>query len=234
MAVRQYGEVEEMPPEHHALRIGGDPDDSILKHWTGPVGKEEIRRQMSGAEQYHTKPHNRLALLERLPKGGVVAEIGVLEAKFSRMIYDTCEPRKLHLIDPWKWQPDEKYSDPKNAEQDVQDKRYAVARLNMQGCAGVHFHRLMSHDAVSRFANGELDWAYIDGNHGYDVVKKDLELYAPKIKSGGLLCGHDYADLYECGGVKRAVDEVCQEHGWVMTMCTTDRWPSFALKRKGE
>ena len=33
---------------------------------------------------------------------------------------------------------------------------------------------------------------YIDGAHDYDSVLQDIELYYPKIKSGGLICGHDY------------------------------------------
>ena len=37
-----------------------------------------------------------------------------------------------------------------------------------------------------------LDFIYIDGDHKYYGVKLDIELYYPKVKSGGLFGGHDY------------------------------------------
>ena len=46
---------------------------------------------------------------------------------------------------------------------------------------------------------------YIDGNHTYEVFKKDLEGYVPKIKHGGIISGHDYCDFWP--GVPRALDE---------------------------
>ena len=44
---------------------------------------------------------DRQALLERLPTGGVVAELGVDRGGFSRQILDTTAPATLHLVDVW-------------------------------------------------------------------------------------------------------------------------------------
>ncbi|EKP0309979.1 hypothetical protein JGK42_003926, partial [Aeromonas veronii] len=44
---------------------------------------------------------NRQALLERLPKQGIVAELGVAAGGFSRQIMALSQPQQLHLIDPW-------------------------------------------------------------------------------------------------------------------------------------
>jgi hypothetical protein len=33
---------------------------------------------------------------------------------------------------------------------------------------------------------------YVDGCHLPEAVQKDLELYACKVKSGGIVAGHDY------------------------------------------
>ncbi len=54
-----------------------------------------------------------------------------------------------------------------------------------------------------------VDLLFIDGDHHYEAVKKDIELYAPLVGSEGLICGHDYDDSRRhCGlQVKRAVDE---------------------------
>jgi hypothetical protein len=43
-------------------------------------------------------PH-RLTLLQRLPAGGVVAEVGTLHGEFAREILHTVRPREIHLID---------------------------------------------------------------------------------------------------------------------------------------
>jgi len=49
-----------------------------------------------------------------------------------------------------------------------------------------------------------LDFIYIDGNHQYNYVKKDIELARQFVRKGGVISGHDYV----LGGVRRAVDEI--------------------------
>ena len=48
------------------------------------------------------------------------------------------------------------------------------------------FIRAYSEEAVVGIPGG-LDFVYIDGNHSYDFVKRDVELYGPKLKLGGIL-----------------------------------------------
>jgi predicted O-methyltransferase YrrM len=56
-----------------------------------------------------------------------------------------------------------------------------------------------------QFENESLDFVFIDGDHSYKGVKKDLAGWFPKIKKGGIMAGHDYNEL-SCG-VRQAVDE---------------------------
>ena len=71
----------------------------------------------------------------------------------------------------------------------------------------VVIHRSASADAAAQFEDASLDWVYVDGNHLYDYVWADLELFAPKIRPGGLLAGDDYgAAGWWDDGVRRAVD----------------------------
>ena len=51
-----------------------------------------------------------------------------------------------------------------------------------------------------------LDFIYIDGNHAYDHIKKDIELAGQLVKKGGVIGGHDIGSL----GVDRAVKEFCE------------------------
>lgn len=50
-----------------------------------------------------------------------------------------------------------------------------------------------------------FDMAFIDSDHSYECCAADIAFWHPLIRSGGLLCGHDY---FEFAGVKKAVDEV--------------------------
>lgn len=58
---------------------------------------------------------------------------------------------------------------------------------------------------VDRFADGSVDMLFVDGRHDYHHVKKDLELWAPKVKAGGVISGHDFHPDWP--GVVRAVEE---------------------------
>lgn len=54
----------------------------------------------------------------------------------------------------------------------------------------------------------KVDMVFIDGDHEYAEVKRDIELYRPLIEDGGLLCGHDYP----WPGVWKAVGELVPNH----------------------
>jgi predicted O-methyltransferase YrrM len=40
----------------------------------------------------------------------------------------------------------------------------------------------------------KLDFAFIDGDHTYDGVKRDFEMYSPLIRDGGLIAFHDICE----------------------------------------
>ncbi len=46
-------------------------------------------------------------------------------------------------------------------------------------------------NTVINFQDNSLDFVYIDGAHDYDNVYNDLSHWYPKIKSDGIICGHD-------------------------------------------
>jgi hypothetical protein len=167
----------------------------------------ELISKLTGARRF---------LLAMLPKHLVGAEIGVHVGDFSQQIMDVVFPRELHLIDPWEYQPSAIY---KNAlyggaakgGQGEMDERYSNVcnRFDQQIHAGqVKVHRGYSIDVLEQFPDEYFDWVYIDGNHLYEYVKKDLEVSLRKIKPGGFIAGDDYTDGgWWGGGVKTAVDE---------------------------
>jgi len=67
-------------------------------------------------------------------------------------------------------------------------------------------HRGSTHDLHTLFKDESIDFLFIDADHSYEAVRKDIELWFPKVKTGGIISGHDYTTLYGYG-VVRAVDE---------------------------
>jgi len=58
--------------------------------------------------------------------------------------------------------------------------------------------------AKEKIDDNSIDLLFIDGNHSYKQVKRDLENYWPKVKIGGVLMGHDS----HLSGVIKALREV--------------------------
>ena len=130
---------------------------------------------------------DREALLSLLPKGGIVAEVGVLRGEFSGVIARTCQPDKFHLID---------------------------IDLSPLGAVPmpVETHEGDSSTILASFEPGYFDWLYIDGDHSYDAVSKDLRAAHRALKSGGFLMCNDYSNWCSAAavpyGVARAVNEL--------------------------
>jgi predicted O-methyltransferase YrrM len=170
---------------------------------------------------------DRVALLKALPAGAVGAEIGVDQGEFTQLILQHAQPAVLHLVDNWATR---RYND---AKADAVKARFAERIADGR----VVLHRALSLQAVGDFADASLDWIYIDSSHAYDVTAGELRAYAPKMKPGGIIAGHDYSmGNWEKGfryGVIEAVHEFCVRDGWELLYLTiepTER-QSFALRK---
>jgi predicted O-methyltransferase YrrM len=60
-----------------------------------------------------------------------------------------------------------------------------------------------SPEAAEWFPDHMFDFVFIDADHSFVAVVKDIISWRPKVKHGGLLCGHDYG---VDAGVAEAVD----------------------------
>jgi hypothetical protein len=69
----------------------------------------------------------------------------------------------------------------------------------------VNIVRSLSWEAASNFKDSSIAVCYIDADHEYDSVKKDIDAWWPKMKSGGYFCGDDYTKGFP--GVQKAVKE---------------------------
>lgn len=143
-------------------------------------------------------------LKEYYPTGEVIGvEVGFWKGDFGKLMLDN-DPR-LHWIavDPY-----EEYGK-RRRKQPQWDGIYEKVRNKLSVHEGrITFIRERSENGVAKVPDN-VHFVWIDGNHDYDVVKKDIELYEKKVRSGGILSGHDYHHQR----IKDAVDEYAEEHG---------------------
>jgi len=64
---------------------------------------------------------------------------------------------------------------------------------------------MTSLEAAAQFVDESIDFVYIDANHRYEDVCDDIKAWLPKVKDGGLIGGHDYAEP-SCGVQEAVID----------------------------
>lgn len=88
--------------------------------------------------------------------------------------------------------------------QGAMDRLFNVVSFNLEKFQGrASLIREKSWLAADGFQDKTFDLVYIDGDHTYEGVMKDLAAWYPKVKKGGIICGDDIG----WPGVKKAVDE---------------------------
>jgi hypothetical protein len=116
----------------------------------------------------------------------VGAEIGVERGEYAEIICKGSKA-KLYCVDSW-----QSYGDYRvHRSQSKLDNFYGETKKRLKHY-NVEIIRKFSMDAVKDFENGSLDFVYIDGNHEYRYIVDDLVEWSKKVRSGGIVSGHDY------------------------------------------
>lgn len=145
-------------------------------------------------------------------------EIGVQTGAFSQQIlslWKNCS--KLYLMDCWQEQ--QNYDDGANVESRIQDQLYRQVVRMFETNKKVEIIKDFTPQGASRFKDNYFSFIYHDANHSYEALKKDLEVWWPKLLPGGIYAGHDYGmdghwDSFGIKGdfgVTKAVTEFAQE-----------------------
>lgn len=134
------------------------------------LGLEEPDTQVTPAE---------LELLTQYAKGaGLVVELGCFEGKTTAALAKAA--RRVISIDPFfagrlgfSW-----------------GEMIARQHARRSGASNVTFIKKFSQDATGDVSE-PIDFMFIDADHTYEGVKRDWEMWSPKMRSGGLIALHD-------------------------------------------
>jgi predicted O-methyltransferase YrrM len=156
-------------------------------------------------------------VLNRRGLVGEAVEVGVKRGSYSEYLLRRWRGRRLVSVDPWLEAEAGEYVDRANVAQDEHERFYAETRDRLRRFGGrSEIWRLTSVEAAARVADASVDFVYIDARHDYESVQEDLAVWFPKVRAGGILAGHDYADgrlVQGDFGVKQAVDEFAAARG---------------------
>lgn len=161
---------------------------------------------------------DREALLDRLPKQAVCAELGTQEGLFATAILQIARPREFHIVDV-----------------DLSRLRSAQAFASNPV---VTLHEQDSADCLAEFPDRHFDWIYIDADHSYPAVRRDAEVALRKVKDDGYLVFNDYIfwshEQMMPYGVVTAVNELCNEHDLAFVYFALHRsmYCDVALRRR--
>ena len=154
----------------------------------------------------------------------VGAEVGVLLGENAETILNCLNMGKLYLIDAYR-----AYED--YAEQAILAERACgagpiAAEVLMTTRLSAFKDRCqlvkkLSVDAAQDIPDG-LDFVYIDANHAYEYVKADIQAYFPKVRTGGVMGGHDFGRGWV--GCTRAVEEMTAALGQELQHADRDWW----------
>lgn len=156
----------------------------------------------------------------------VGVEVGVERGHYSKVLL--VENPKLHLYCVDAWAAYDGYRE--HVPQERLDGFYLEtdARLNSVAPGRYTLIREYSLKAAQSFEEESLDFVYLDANHTYDDVTADLEAWAPKVRPGGIVSGHDYCHRSSLNyGVIEAVDDYAAHHGVSLFILKGDRSPSW-------
>lgn len=105
-------------------------------------------------------------------------------------IANSGKPITFYTVDLW----DAFGEDAHLADPDVKARRlFEVFEANIAPVAAhVNVIRSDSAAAAERFADGSVDFLYVDASHSYDGVLRDLVAWFPKVRTGGVIAGDDW------------------------------------------
>jgi predicted O-methyltransferase YrrM len=151
------------------------------------------------------------------PLKGAVVEIGCWEGKSTVALANTCFPETLIAVDSWEGNLGE---GPNHVTVELLKQRDVygdfVENVRTLTRGNVKIERADCFEFIAGLGE-PIKFCHVDASHDYASVKRTLEMLAPMIVEGGIICGDDYISANKHrvdldGGVERACNEVHPDH----------------------
>jgi FkbM family methyltransferase len=160
--------------------------------------REEMKEDKRNAEMTtllntRTCPEKRdlASLVNELFPSGKGVEIGVLNGEYSKIILERWESGQLFMVDAWRHL--DAYIDMNGRDDKYHHECLINACKNTKQWENrAHIIRMDSVASANMFPDEYFDFVYIDADHSYEGVVRDMKAWWPKVKKGGLFCGDDY------------------------------------------
>jgi len=169
-------------------------------------------------ERQDGTPNGRSKVLEKLIKDNNLktgAELGVRSGENYYYLLAHCPDLELLGVDLFQIQPEgagdgrrwKTFEEPEPDgvfTYDFESYYNFILELQEEFGPRAKFIRDWTTEAVKQVPDNSLDFIFIDADHAYKSVVKDIQDWAPKVKKGGYITGHDWY----MSSVKNAVREV--------------------------
>ena len=145
-------------------------------------------------------------IIEYVPEGGHIVEVGAWKGASTSYLAVEAQHKKMRIdvVDTWFGSEEHK-----EMNEIIENSLFGTFIDNMRPLINlINPIRTDSVSASKMYSDESLDAIFIDADHGYESVKADILAWMPKVKTGGILAGHDYIRTYN--GVIKAVDEIIQ------------------------
>jgi len=151
---------------------------------------------------YERRMHFLARLIKRNDLVNIV-ELGVRDGQTYFFLLEKCPGIRLVGVDIWDKIPYRDAKDDLKSWPHEDNERSVRSRASKFGARAILIKGLTD-DACVQFNNASIDLLFIDADHTYKSVKKDIINWRPKLRKGGFLTGHDI----HWPEVKDAVDEM--------------------------
>ncbi len=161
--------------------------------------------------------------LVRPIRGGTIVEVGAWSGLSLSWIGRLARRNGTQVIGIDHWAGSTDAFDARYLERLAAADVEGAARANLAALGlDIELRRAESTAAARGFAPRSIDLVFLDGSHDAAAVAADLCAWAPVVKHGGRLAGHDYAARHP--GVIAAVDAYAMEIGARVCVAPSSVW----------
>lgn len=199
------------------------------------------------------------ALFQIMEKRPIVAELGVLRGENALKIHSALSPEKMVLIDSWSKAANDAYSPfdqlppwvaPVDTyayyyggslhDQQTWDKLYEECRERFTHLPEVTIIRSETIGAIEKIRQetdiSKFDLVYIDANHQYEYILRDLMYYQDLVAEDGFImlndCCHSLNGTKQNLGVLEALGSFIKRSDFIPVAMTNTDWSDVILVRK--